>query len=252
MPLESLLSGSWLRQRLKHFAIFRGRRQFIPLGCFYYIKFESRNRLGFSVARERQGETRMGALAPIAGLLSSAGLGGLGGSGGLSQTPPLDNFFGIDGRFLKAPAGGTALVNNLLFGSSNQQVPIDFLAQGFYTGVPPIFGGTGFQGLPARFNLFAGPQGPVGVDAVLGLERAVRGGGSAVGGTSFSNPLGGLGSNPLAGLLLSSLLGGGVAGAADNKGTAASAIPATTGNNATLSRDSLSKMSLGSLIKLLG
>jgi hypothetical protein len=99
---------------------------------------------------------------------------------GTSSTPSIDNFFGLDSRFLKSPAGGTALFNNVLYGTSNQQVPVDFLGMGYYTGVPPIFGGEGFTGLPARFDMFSSQAGPVGVDAVLGLEQLIRSGGSTL------------------------------------------------------------------------
>lgn len=176
----------------------------------------------------------MGALAPISGLLSSAGQGGLPGGGGAGSTPNIRGFFGLDPRFFDNPAGGTALFNNILFGASNQQVPIDFLRAGFYTGVPPIFGGAGFSGLPARFDLFAGQQGPVGVDAALALERLVRGGG-------------GLGTSLAAGDV------GGVAGNAGNKGSAAKTNSTSTdaASKSSFSRDELKKMSLGDLLKLL-
>ncbi len=129
----------------------------------------------------------MGALAPIANLIGFSTGGALGAGGGQQATPPIDNFFGLDSRFLRAPAGGTALFNDILFGASNQQVGVDFKRLGFYTGVPPIFGGTGFMGLPAAFDFFGGgSRGAAGVEGVLELERLVNGGGgtTANGGTS--------------------------------------------------------------------
>lgn len=75
----------------------------------------------------------------------------------MSVTPPIASFFGLDPRFLGSPAAGSALINPLLFGSSNQMVPINFGA--FYTGVPPIFGGGAFGGLQVMpFNMFAQPS----------------------------------------------------------------------------------------------
>lgn len=170
----------------------------------------------------------MGALAPIANLIGFSTGGQLGGGGGQQTTPPLDNFFGITPGFLKAPAGGTALFNNILFGSSNQQVPIDFLANGFYTGVPPIFGGKGFTGLPSRFDLLAGNPGLFGVDAVLNLEKSLTGGARG----------------PAAGVTPAASVGP----SASNKGTAAASKTATSG---AASVDTLKNMSLGSLMKLL-
>ena len=175
----------------------------------------------------------MGALAPIAGLLGStvAGIGQNpgGGGGALGATPPLDNFFGIDGRFLKAPAGGTALFNNILFSSSSQQVPIDFLGQGFYTVVPPLFGGKGFAGLPARFDLFANnADGIFGIDRILGLESAIRGSAGAAGAA------------------------GNAGKAADAAKPAEAAKPADAGAaKSSFTVDELKKMSLGDILKLL-
>lgn len=75
----------------------------------------------------------------------------------MSVTPPISSFFGLDPRFLGAPAASSSLINPLLFGSSFQMVPINFGP--FYTGVPPIFGGSGFTGFPTTpFNVFAPPQ----------------------------------------------------------------------------------------------
>ena len=69
-------------------------------------------------------------------------------------TPPISTFFGLDPRFLAAPAASSSLINPLLYGSSFQLVPVNF--GGFYSGIPPIFGGTGFTGFPTvAFNPFA-------------------------------------------------------------------------------------------------
>lgn len=91
-----------------------------------------------------------------------------------SGTPPLDQYLGLSSSFLNSPAGGTALLNNILFASSNQQVPVDFLKNGFYTGVPPLFGGKSFGGLPQTFDFFNAKPGPVGVDTILGLEKQLK------------------------------------------------------------------------------
>lgn len=72
-------------------------------------------------------------------------------------TPPISTFFGLDPRFLASPAASSSLINPLLYGSSFQQVPVNF--GGFYSGIPPIFGGTGFTGFPTTpFNIFAQPS----------------------------------------------------------------------------------------------
>ena len=202
-----------------------------------------------------------GPIGQISSLLQAAGQGGaVQNLAGQGSTPPLDNFFGLDSRFLRAPAGGTALFNNILFGSSNQQVPIDFLKLGFYTGVPPIFGGTGFTGLPARFDLFAGQTGPVGVDAILGLERSLNGGGGsnvATGGTALG------GSNNSLLTLLQNLLGGGTgtntAQAGDSKKTDSKNATDNKNSSNTKAADaskslmskSLSQITLGELLQAL-
>jgi len=155
----------------------------------------------------------MGALGPIAGLLQSAGMGGaIPGGGGQSTTPPIGDYTGL-GAFLKTPAAGTALFNNILYGSSFQQVPVDFLAGGYYTGIPPIFGGPQiFQNPQPRFDLLSGQSNLFGVDSVLAIQDQLRGGsqsffgngtllGSSGGGNSGLTSL-------LGGLLLNALLGG--------------------------------------------
>lgn len=172
----------------------------------------------------------MGALGPIAGLLQSAGIGGEVPGGGQSSAPPIGDFTGL-GAFLKTPAGGTALFNNILYSSSFQEVPIDFLANGYYTGIPPLFGGPQiFQNPQPRFDLLSGQRNLSGVDAVLAIQNQLRGGnqsffgnGALLGGDNFgggtsAGSLGGLGSlfggsggganDLLKGLLLGALLGG--------------------------------------------
>ncbi len=75
----------------------------------------------------------------------------------MSVTPPIGTFFGLDPRFLSAPAASSSLINSLLYGSSFQMVPINF--GGFNSGIPPIFGGSGFTGFPTvPFNMFAQPS----------------------------------------------------------------------------------------------
>lgn len=75
----------------------------------------------------------------------------------MSVTPPIATFFGLDPRFLAAPAASSSLINPLLFGSSFQMVAINF--GGFNSGIPPIFGGTGFTGFPTvPFNIFSQPS----------------------------------------------------------------------------------------------
>lgn len=75
----------------------------------------------------------------------------------MAVTPPISGFFGLDPRFLAAPAASSSLINPLLFGSSFQMVPINF--GGFNSGIPPIFGGTGFTGFPTvPFNMFSQPS----------------------------------------------------------------------------------------------
>ena len=75
----------------------------------------------------------------------------------MAVTPPISTFFGLDPRFLSAPAASSSLINPLLFGSSFQMVPINF--GGFNSGIPPIFGGSGFTGFPTvPFNIFAQPS----------------------------------------------------------------------------------------------
>jgi hypothetical protein len=75
----------------------------------------------------------------------------------MAVTPPISTFFGLDPRFLAAPAASSSLINPLLYGSSLQLVPINF--GGFYSGIPPIFGGTGFTGFPTvPFNIFSQPS----------------------------------------------------------------------------------------------
>jgi hypothetical protein len=75
----------------------------------------------------------------------------------MAVTPPIASFFGLDPRFLAAPAASSSLINPLLFGSSFQMVPVNFT--GFSSGIPPIFGGQGFTGLnTVPFNFFATPS----------------------------------------------------------------------------------------------
>lgn len=75
----------------------------------------------------------------------------------MAVTPPISTFFGLDPRFLASPAASSSLINPLLFGSSFQMVPINF--GGFNSGIPPIFGGTGFTGFPTvPFNVFSQPS----------------------------------------------------------------------------------------------
>jgi len=62
----------------------------------------------------------------------------------MAVTPPISSFFGLDPLFLSAPAASSSLINPLLYGSSYQMVPINH--GGFYSGIPPIFGGQGFTG----------------------------------------------------------------------------------------------------------
>lgn len=75
----------------------------------------------------------------------------------MSVTPPIAGFFGLDPRFLSAPAANSSLINSLLYGSSFQMLPINIT--GFYSGIPPIFGGPGFTGFPTTaFNMFTQPS----------------------------------------------------------------------------------------------
>jgi hypothetical protein len=71
-----------------------------------------------------------------------------------SVTPPISSFFGLDPQFLAGPAASPALLNNLLYGSSYQMVPINFGS--YYSGIPPIFGGQGFTGFPTTpYSMFS-------------------------------------------------------------------------------------------------
>lgn len=127
-----------------------------------------------------------GPLGSIANLIgfSVAGLG----RGNVQSTPPIGQFTGL-GDFLKAPATATYLFNDVLFSSSNQQVAIDFKAGGPYTGIPPLFGGTGFTGLEPRFDFFANnSDGLFGVDGILALERLMNAGLASSTGNSVAGP----------------------------------------------------------------
>ena len=117
----------------------------------------------------------MGALAPIANLVGFS-TGGVGtGAAAQKSTPDVGTFTGL-GNFLKTPATGTFFFNDVLFASSSQQVGIDFKAGGPYTGIPPLFGGTGFAGLQPRFDFFANnSNGLFGVDAALSLDNLLKG-----------------------------------------------------------------------------
>lgn len=116
-----------------------------------------------------------GPLGPIANLIGFS-VAGLGAGQGVQSTPPIGQFTGL-GDFLKTPATSTFLFNDVLFSSSNQQVPIDFKAGGPYTGIPPLFGGRGFTGLAPRFDFFANnSDGLFGVDGILALENLMKAG----------------------------------------------------------------------------
>ncbi len=73
--------------------------------------------------------------------------------------PAITQFTGLPAQFLGRPAASSGDINSLLFGSSNQLVPIDFGQP--YTGIPPFLGGAGFQGFqqPNPF-LFGQPSDP--------------------------------------------------------------------------------------------
>ena len=75
----------------------------------------------------------------------------------VNNVPPIATFFGLPPSFLAGPAASSSLINNLLFGSSFQQVPINFGPPN--PGIPPLFGGQGLTGLgTGQFNLFGTPQ----------------------------------------------------------------------------------------------
>ncbi|MGE0201604.1 MAG: hypothetical protein AB7P76_11625 [Candidatus Melainabacteria bacterium] len=59
--------------------------------------------------------------------------------------PSLSQFTGLPASFLGGPAASSWGINNLLFGSANLMVPVNFGE--FYTGIPPLLGGQGFQGI---------------------------------------------------------------------------------------------------------
>ncbi len=89
------------------------------------------------------------AAAPATGNPTTGTIAATGGA----STPPITTFFGLDPRFLGSPAASSSLINPLLYGSSFQEVPINFGA--FNAGVPPVFGGQGFSGFTGTpFNFF--------------------------------------------------------------------------------------------------
>lgn len=171
----------------------------------------------------------MGALSPIANLIgfstasAPATSNANASAGGTSSTPPLNTFFGLDSNFLKTPAGGTALFNNLLYSTSSQQVPVNFLGMGYYNGVPPLFGGQGFTGLPSSFDMFGNTSGPTGLEAILNLGKQVQ----TKATTTTSKA------------------------ATDKTDSKKTTVAKSTPDNGSISVETLKKMTLGDLLKLL-
>lgn len=76
----------------------------------------------------------------------------------MSSIPPIASFFGLAPSFLAGPAASSSMINQLLYGTSFQMVPINFGPPN--PGIPPIFGGQGLTGLGTgdSFNIFSSGQ----------------------------------------------------------------------------------------------
>src|SRR5262249_24010433 len=90
-----------------------------------------------------------------------------------SGIPPLDQFLGLDSRFLNGPAGGSALTNQILYASSGQEVPTDFLRYGYYDGLSSR---KGFRGLLNTYRFDTQQFAAIGIDAILDLDKKLKAG----------------------------------------------------------------------------